>query len=386
MAWIIVSYAKQSEMRLVTVEVHDNEGANVKLKLRLQVFRRLWTRAFRCMYQFDETAQGWLNGRTRLGPIVIRKLAPKPPPSDPYADSTEGTFPGTRRPRSAGVVAHATPPNGIREAGPVKSEIGADANKPYHDGPYVEFGRLIHQSPPSICYANDVQAQAYNAPPKVHAPPYYLLAGVFRTSHQFRPEGVTGVVILAILEIESIEESHRTFRIRTDGDPYTYGTIRRPSGTRRRSVEESPKRSGPSRQSLKKFAEIRLDTDRITYTYGDSACTQDGSRRPSSWVIILVSRVWDPAYHLLQHFWGNNHFVPTAFSGPRLSAAIFAIFGSQALAHSAGYSSWMLTRTRRPGKKGADKASLVCCPELPALLSSLFLSRLWILASGYNNT
>ncbi|KAF8191854.1 hypothetical protein K438DRAFT_1762436 [Mycena galopus ATCC 62051] len=80
-------------------------------------------------------------------------------------------------------------------------------------------------------------------------------------------------------------ESHRTYRIRyvrkyvsTDEDPYTYGTIRRPSGTRRRSAEAIPKRSGPSRQSLSKFAEIRLDTDRITYTYGDSACTEDGSR------------------------------------------------------------------------------------------------------------
>ncbi|KAF8194875.1 hypothetical protein K438DRAFT_1761157 [Mycena galopus ATCC 62051] len=83
-----------------------------------------------------------------------------------------------------------------------------------------------------------------------------------------------------------VRESHRTYRIRymrkyvsTDEDPYTYGTIRRPSGTRRRSAEAIPKRSGPSRQSLNKFAEIRLDTDRITYTYRDSACTEDGSHR-----------------------------------------------------------------------------------------------------------
>ncbi|KAF8178366.1 hypothetical protein K438DRAFT_1769554 [Mycena galopus ATCC 62051] len=83
----------------------------------------------------------------------------------------------------------------------------------------------------------------------------------------------------------SLRESHRTYRIRyvrkyvsTDEDPYTYGIIRRPSGARRRSAEAIPTRSGPSRQRLSKFAEIRLDTDRITYTYGDSACTEDGSR------------------------------------------------------------------------------------------------------------
>ncbi|KAF8194815.1 hypothetical protein K438DRAFT_1761108 [Mycena galopus ATCC 62051] len=54
--------------------------------------------------------------------------------------------------------------------------------------------------------------------------------------------------------------SRGLIRIRTGGHPAPDGTLRIT-----KSVEESPKRSGPSRQSLRKFAEIRLDTDRITY-------------------------------------------------------------------------------------------------------------------------
>ncbi|KAF8149744.1 hypothetical protein K438DRAFT_1779225 [Mycena galopus ATCC 62051] len=75
----------------------------------------------------------------------------------------------------------------------------------------------------------------------------------------------------------------------TDGDPYTYGTIRRASGARR-SVEASVERSGPSRQNLSNFAKIRLDTDRTTYTYGSSACTEGGSRccDPERSLLILV--------------------------------------------------------------------------------------------------